>query len=402
MITISPPSRKTAIFYQQAQGLNREGGVVKSRAFTTEGGRTVVLDYLKVREEEAVYVKAERLKELVTRIFERLGVPQEDAAIAADVLVLADLRGVDSHGVSNYMERTYVPGLKDGRINPRPRIRIVRETPATALMDGDSGLGLVVGYRAMELAIRKAKEVGGAFVAVRNSRHFGMAGYYPMMALQHDMIGIAMTNAAPRTLPTFGKEPMVGTNPLSLAAPAGEEPAFVLDMATSTVAVGKVLIAARLGVPIPLGWATDEEGNPTTDSQLASRTLKMLPLGGSRELGGHKGYGLGVMVDILCGVLSGEGYGATLPRGRASHFFAAIDIAAFRPVEEFKRMMDEMIRALRNSAKAPGQDRIYVAGEPEYEIFQERRVKGIPLHRDVVDYLEGLSREMGLEYSLLG
>ena len=357
----------------------------------------MALEELKVKGEDAVLVGHQALKVLVARIFERLGVAPEDARIAADVLVLADLRGVESHGVQNYMKMIYVPGLTEGTINPRPNVRVVRETPATALVDGDRGLGHVVAYRAMELAIRKAGEVGVGFVTVTNSTHFGMAGYYAMMALQHDMVGIAMTNAPPRVLPTFGREVMLGTNPIAVAAPCGRERPFVFDAATSTVAAGKVYVAQRLGVPIPLGWATDEAGNPTGDAAEAARHLKLLPLGGTREQGSHKGYALALVVDILCGVLSGAGFSAALQRPVAGHFFGALDVAAFRPVEEFKAMMDAMVRALHDTPPAPGHAGVLVPGDPEEETMAHRLREGIPLHRPVVEYLRSLARELGVE-----
>ena len=354
----------------------------------------MVLEEMQIKPEDAVRVSADLLRRLVSGIFQRLNVPSEDADIAADVLVTADLRGVDTHGVSNYIEMHYVPGLTSGRINARPNIHVVRETIATALVDGDGGLGHVVGYRAMELAMKKAKEAGAGFVTVTNSRHFGMAGYYPMMALEHDMIGLAMTSAGPRVVPTFGRQAMLGTNPLSVAAPTVEEPPFVLDMATSTVAVGKLLIAQRLGHSIPQGWALDEKGEPTTDADAALKTRNLLPLGGTRELGSHKGYGLAMVVDILCSVLSTLVHGTIMQQGEAAHFFGALDIGAFQPVDQFKQAMDTMIRDLHNSPKAEGHDRIYVAGEMEAETARERAANGIPLHKDVVRYLSDISREL--------
>ncbi len=359
----------------------------------------MVIDRLRVSKEAATFVTGDDLRRLVSGIFQRLGVPENDAGMAADVLVMADLRGVDSHGVSNYMELTYVQGLKNGLINPTPDVHIVRETPATALLDGDAGLGLVVGQRAMKVAIGKAREVGAAFVTVRNSRHCGMLAYYSMMALPHDMIGISMTNATPNVLPTFGRDSRVGTNPMSLAAPAGKEPPFVLDMATSTVAVGKVVIAKRLGVAIPEGWAIDAEGRPTTDPGIAREARRLLPLGGTREQGSHKGYGLSVMVDILSAVLSGASISANLARnGPAGHFFAAMRIDAFRPVEEFKAEMDAMLSGLRCVSPVEGEERVYYAGLIEHEAFQERTVNGIPLASEVVGYLRDLSRELGVPF----
>ena len=361
----------------------------------------MVIDNLRVSKETATLVTAENLRRLISDIFHRLGVPEEEARMAADVLVLADLRGVDSHGVSNYVEAIYVPGLKGGIINPTPKVHIVRETPATALIDGDEGLGMVVGQKAMKVAIDKAKEVGAAFVSVRNSRHFGMAAYYSMIALPHDMIGISMTNATANVLPTFGRESRLGTNPISLAAPAGKEPPFILDMATSAVAVGKIIIANRLGVPIPEGWAADAEGSPTTDPEVARQARRFLPLGGTREQGSHKGYSLAVMVDILTAVLSGATISANLARDRSiGHFFAAIRIDAFRPKEEFKADIDAMLQGLKTTPPVEGEERVYYAGLIEHETLQERTANGIPLASQVADYLRSISKELGVGSSI--
>ncbi|MBI4233010.1 MAG: Ldh family oxidoreductase [Chloroflexi bacterium] len=346
-------------------------------------------------------VSGEKLKALVSQVFQKLGVPKQDADTAADVLVLADLRGVDSHGVSNYVQSIYVPGLTERRMNPRPSIQVVRETPVTALVDGDSGLGLVVGVRAMELAIRKAQAAGVGFVTVRNSRHYGMAQYYSLMALPHDMVGLSMTNATPIVTPTFGREPRYGTNPLSVAVPAGQEPPFVLDMATSTVAMGKVILAERMGVPLPLGWAADAQGTPTTDAVAAREARRLLPLGGTREQGSHKGYGLALVVDILSGILSGVGGGPMVQSGSpVGHFFGALRVDAFRPVGEFKAMMDAYLREMKSTPPAPGQERVYYAGLMEYEMEQHRRRHGIPLHPQVVAYLRGLCGELGVPAAL--
>lgn len=345
---------------------------------------------------DAVRVSSDLLNRMVSAIFQKLNVPPQDASIAADVLVAADLRGVDTHGVSNYIEKIYVPGLRGGTVNPVPNIRAVRETPATALVDGDGGLGHVAGYRAMNLAIQKAKQTGVGFVTVANTRHFGIAGYYSMMALEHDLIGLAMTNGRPLVVPTFGSRPMLGTNPISVAVPTHAEQPFVLDMATSTVALGKLHLARRLQEPIPVGWALDDKGEPTTDPVAASKAQSLLPLGGTREMGGHKGYGLAVVVDILCGMLSSQIYGSILGQGEATHFLGAVDIGAFQPVGEFKEAMDGMIQALHNAPKAQGHDRIYVAGEIEAETVKERAARGIPLHKDVVSYLNDLSHQLGV------
>jgi LDH2 family malate/lactate/ureidoglycolate dehydrogenase len=351
---------------------------------------------------DGMRVDPQKLRDFVSLVFQGLGVPKADAAIAARVLVMADLRGVESHGVVRVSPHNwYVKALRDGSINPGPDIRIVETTPASAVVEGDGGLGMVVGQRAAELAIDRARETGVGFVAVRNSRHFGMAAYYAMLPLSHDMIGISMTNAGRQVVPTFGREAKYGTNPISLAAPAGEEPPFVLDMATTTAAAGKLEIAARLGEAIPLGWALDKEARPTRDPREAQRARRLLPLGGTREGGSHKGYGLAIMIEILCGVLSGSVTALSPPHlGLRGHLFGAIDIASFRSVETFKQDMDQLLRELKATALSQGQDRVFVAGEIEHETAQERAANGIPLHVSVINGLRELSEQLEIPYEL--
>jgi len=356
-------------------------------------------------------VRPEALKAFCTEVFEKLGVEPHDAQIASDVLVSADLRGVDSHGVAR-LSRYYVRFLRQRIVPPRFETKIVHETPTTATMDGGAGLGLVVGCRAMELAIRKARENYVGFVAVRNSTHYGMAAYYAMMALQHDMIGISTTNAKAVVLPTFGRRSMMGTNPISIAAPAGRERPFVLDMATSVVPQGKLEVYERLGKPIPLGWVTDENGQPTTNVSLALKNLierkggGLLPLGGiGEEMGGHKGYGLALAVDIFTAMLSGaacsaltdptDDAGRPLP-SNLGHFFGAMRIDGFRPMSEFKDSMDDLIQRLRNSPKQEGASRIYIHGEKEFEMSEQRKREGIPLNHKVVLDLQNVANELGL------
>jgi L-2-hydroxycarboxylate dehydrogenase (NAD+) len=365
-------------------------------------------------DETGIRIQAEPLKAFCRGVFEKLDVPPEDAEITADNLVSADLRGIGSHGVARL--RRYVNGLRDGVMVARPNIEIVHESATTALIDGGGGLGQPVSGRAMRLVIKKSKEVGAAFVAVRNSNHYGIAGYYAMMALREDMIGISMTNAAVLVVPTFGRNAMLGTNPISIAAPAGKERAFVLDMATSTVPRGKLEVYDRREKPLPLGWATDEHGVPTENAgavlknMLARAGGGLLPLGGAGELmGGHKGYGLALLVDVLCGVLPGAGYANTIypktPDGKplpanVGHFFGALRVDAFRPLDEFKATMDDLIRRLKNSPKTEGQDRIYIHGEKEFEMEQERKVKGVVLHPKVVSDMKAIADEVGVVYSL--
>lgn len=353
--------------------------------------------------EPFVRIGADTMGACVAHAFECLQVPRNDAMIAADVLVRADLRGVESHGINSLFR--YVDGLRSGRINPSPQIATVRESPSTAVVDGDGGMGLVVGVRAMEMCMAKAEEEGLAVVAVRRSRHFGMASYYSLMCLPRDMIGLSLTNnAGTCVVPTFGRESMFSTNPISITAPACDEPPFELDMATSVIAGSKIPLALAKGEKIPFGCALDVKGQPTDDPKLALDALKLLPLGGSRELGSHKGYGLAVAVDILTGVLAGGMYGNLAKRNppadeklvvSSSHFFAALRIDLFRPADEFKAAMDDMLRALKGSEKATGHDRIYTPGEMEFETEQDRLKHGIPYHPVFVQRLRDLASEFG-------
>jgi L-2-hydroxycarboxylate dehydrogenase (NAD+) len=357
-------------------------------------------------------VQAEALKAFCRQIFEKLGVSAEDAQIAAEVLVASDLRGIESHGVAR-LRRFYVNRIREGAVPPRPQVRIVHETPVTAAIDGGGGLGHPTSYRAMKLAIEKAGSVGAGFVTVRNSNHFGIAGYYAMMALDRGCIGMAMTNGNRWVVPTFGRDPMLGTNPIAVAAPSDRERPFVLDMATSSAAVGKVEIADRLGKPIPLGWAIDKDGLLTTEPGPLLRDVRasigggMLPLGGGGELmGGHKGYGLAAWVDIFCGPLAGAAYadqifgleapGARRP-GILGHFFGAWQVEAFGPLDAFQAAMDDLQQRLKGSRKADGQDRIYVAGEKEFEEVERRQRDGIPLQDVVLEDLKALGSEIGVE-----
>jgi L-2-hydroxycarboxylate dehydrogenase (NAD+) len=359
-------------------------------------------------------VQPDVLRAFVQRVMRELDVTDEDAVITADVLVAADLRGVDSHGVARLAR--YVNGLKAEVMLARPNEEIVVETPTTATIDAGAGLGQPVSYRAMRLAMDKAKNLGCGFVTVRNSNHYGIAGYYAMMALEQDMIGLSMTNAAVLVVPTFARDAMYGTNPIAFAVPAGEERPFVLDMATSTVPRGKLEVYRRLEKAIPPGWATDERGLPTTD---VGRVLEnfvqrlgggLLPLGGSgEEFSGHKGYGLGVLVEILAAVLPGAAHltdvypknsqGGALP-ANLGHFFGAWRLDAFRRPEEFKSDMDGLMRRLKAAPLAEGADRIWIHGEKEFEAAARRREEGIPLNPKVKATLMQIASELGVAYDL--
>lgn len=356
---------------------------------------------------DAVLIGEKPLRTFCESVLRKLGVPDEDARITTDVLVVADLRGVDSHGVARLGR--YVKGLKDGSMKAKDESRIVKETKATALIDGGQSLGQVVGKRGMDLAIKKARDTAVGVVAVRNSNHYGIAGYYSLMALEHNLIGVSMTNAGPLVVPTFGRTSVLGTNPISLAAPAMDEKAFVLDMATSTVPRGKVEVYHRTGQPMPDGWAVDETGKSSKDPARVLNSLAnrlgggLLPLGGEGEdLGGHKGYGLALMVDVLTGVLSGAATGLRVyedeKRPDVGHFFMALDPAAFRPLDEFRRDMDRLARELKDSPKAQGQARIYVHGEKSFARTEKHRNEGVPLDPKVVDNLRKIGADLGIPW----
>lgn len=346
-------------------------------------------------------INHEKLTRFVQAAFEKLGVAGGDAQIAAEALVAADLRGVDTHGVIRFSPHAwYVKWLSEGSMTAKPNIRVISETPSTALLDGDRGMGMVVGHRAMELAIDKAQSCGIGMVGVRNSRHYGMSAQYAMQALAHDMIGIAMTNAGRQVVPTFGREARFGTNPMCFAVPADKELPFVLDMATTTAAAGKLELAARLEKSIPTGWALDEKAQATQDPRIAQQARRLLPLGGSRDNGSHKGYGLAVLVEILCGVLTGTVTALNADQDPRGHFFGAIRVDAFRPVAEFKKDMDRLIRELKSTPPIEGQRRVYVAGEIEFETAEERAERGIPLLPSVLKGLREVSEELGIAYNL--
>ena len=342
-----------------------------------------------------------KLRRFIVASFEKLGVPKNDAEIATNGLLMADLRGVDTHGVIRFNPHSwYVKWLSEGTMKAKPDIKIIHETGSSALLDGDRGIGMVIGHRAMELAIRKAKESGVGLVGVRNSRHFGMSANYAMQALPHDMIGIAMTNASRQVVPTFGREARFGTNPMCFAVPANKELPFVLDMATTTAAAGKLELAARLGKAVPLGWALDEGAQQTADPRTAQKARRLLPLGGSREGGSHKGYGLAIVVEILCGVLTGTMTALNADQDPRGHFFAAVRIDSFRPTAEFKQDMDRLLRELKSTPRLTGQERVYVAGEIEFETAQERAEHGIPLHSSVLEGLRAVSQQLSVPYDL--
>jgi len=352
---------------------------------------------------------AEYLQQFIKNVFLKMGSSEEDASLAAEVLISADLRGVDSHGVARL--GGYVRLWEMGRLNANPNVKIVHETPSTAVVDGDLGAGLVVAPKAMKIAIEKAKIAGTGWVAVKNSNHYGIAGYHSMMALEHDMIGWSMTNASPLVSPTFSKSKFLGTNPISVAIPADKQPPVVIDMATTPVANGKLEVLHRKGEDIPLGWAQDKDGNPSTDAEILKKGGAMLPLGSDREHGSHKGYCLGSLVDILSAVLPGANYGPWVPPfvsyipipenpvGEGiGHFMGAMRIDAFRPADEFKKHMDNWITTFKNGEPTHENQKVLVPGDPERELTAIRLKEGIHLLTPVIEDLKNIGNKLGLEF----
>jgi L-2-hydroxycarboxylate dehydrogenase (NAD+) len=351
----------------------------------------------------------EQLHRFSKEIFIKIGCNEDDALLATNVLLLADLRGIDSHGIARLSGYVRLWDVK--RVNATPQIQILHQTPSTATVDGDSGLGLVVAPKAMQIAIDKAKQVGTGWVSVQNSNHFGIAGYHAMMALQENMIGICMTNASPLVSPTFSIERLLGTNPICVAVPAGKQPAFVADLATTTAANGKLEILQRKSEVAPSGWIQDKEGKPSTDPHELKSGGALLPLGGDREHGSHKGYALGAVVDIFSAVLSGANYGPWVPPFPAyvpmptgmpgkgiGHFFGAMRVDAFRPADEFKEHMDKWIERFRAAKTAEGFDKVIIPGDPEREMEQERKANGIPLVDAVVEDLKNLAEKLQVTF----
>ena len=356
-----------------------------------------MLERFKPPADEQIRVPEQALRTTVAAIFEKMGETPEDAAVGADVLVTADLRGVETHGVSN-MLRAYVERYADGEMKPRADWRVVRESPSTATVDADTGLVTILGPRMMEMAIGKASAVGVGVVTVRNSGHSGAIGHHAMLAAERDMIGVTMTSGGAAMVPTFGAEPRFGTNPIAIAAPARTEAPFLFDVATSAVAGNKTALARRLGARVEPNWITDLSGKPVTDGRVMPELgdYFLLPFGGTRENGSHKGYGFAMMAEVMTALLAGAVPGMLPGTTGSSHHFAASDIAAFTDVDEFKDTMDEMLRALRTTRPAPGHDRVLYPGLPEREEEIDRRANGVPLHREVVQWFDDITAELSL------
>lgn len=354
---------------------------------------------------DLVRVNTKELEDFIKKVFLKLGVNEEDARVTANVMVRADRRGIESHGVARLQR--YINDIKRGVIKINAEIKTIVETPVSLVIDGGGGIGQVIGFKTMKRCIEKAKTNYICLAAVRNSNHFGIAGYYTLMALEENMIGLSFTNSAPLVVPTFGKDAVLGTNPISVGVPAGEEKPFLLDMATSTVPRGKVEVYARKGDAMPKTWATDEIGMPTTDAQrvldnLANRSGGgLLPIGGEgMENGGHKGYGLGTLVDILCGVFSNgavglDVYGKKDQPSEVAHFLGVINPAAFTGLEAIQDKLDYFIHMLKHSQKEENQCCIYVAGEMEY-IAENANAEFLELYKKVFDHLYNIGKKYDL------
>lgn len=351
----------------------------------------------------------QHLADFASHVFTKMGCPAGEAELATRVLLSADLRGIDSHGVARLSG--YVRLWQAKRINSKPGITIEHESPSTAVVNGDGGLGLVVAPKAMEIAIAKAQQCGTGWVAVKNSNHFGIAGYHAMMALQHDMIGIAMTNASPLVAPTFAVERLLGTNPICVAIPAHREPPFVADFATTTAANGKLEILQRKNATAPEGWIQKKDGSSSINPNELKDGGALLPLGSDREHGSHKGFCLGAWVDIFSAVLSGANYGPWVPPfvtflqppsnpvGEGiGHFFGAMRVDAFRPAQEFKNHMDNWIARFRGAKTIEGVDQMVIPGDPEREMETLRMAHGIPVNEKVVEDLKDLASRFELTF----
>ena len=356
------------------------------------------------------YIPFDLLEKFLVKILDKAGIPSDDAKIVADVILQADKLGFDSHGV-NRVKNIYLDRIKEGILNPVTNFEIVRESPATAVVDGHNGMGQVIGFKSMNLAIGKAKRYGMGMVAVRNSTHYGIAGYYSLMAVRENMIGITGTNARPSIAPTFGVENMLGTNPMTFGMPSDEDFPFLLDCATSIIQRGKVELYARLGKELPKGLVIDKNGKSETNSVQVLKDLieghaALTPLGGiGEETGGYKGYGYSTVVEILSAALQQGAYmkmltgmkdGKKVPYS-LGHFFIAIDINAFTEPEDFKKTTGNILRELRASRKMPGHDRIYTAGEKEHDTWLDRKNRGVPFGNALLEEFRGLCKSYGME-----
>ena len=355
----------------------------------------------------------EYLRAFTEKVFLKMGCNAEDALVITDVFLAAELRGLSSHGMIRIKD--YFQLWQAKRINVNPRVRIVHETPSTAVMDGDGAIGMVAASKSMKIAIEKARQCGTGWVSTKGSNHFGIAGYYAMMALEHDMIGITMTNANPLVAPTFSLSKLLGTNPLAVAIPAGKYPPFVADFSTTPIARGKLAVSAKKGEKVPLGYVQDKDGNPSDDPDILTRGGSMLTLGGDYQHGGHKGYCMSAVVDIFSAVLSGANFGPFVPPSVAylpvldkkvgegtGHFFGAMRIDAFQPAENFKAKMDEWIETFKNAKVAPGYDAVIIPGEPERIKEAKIRKEGINVILPIAIEMKEIADILGIDFRVNG
>jgi L-2-hydroxycarboxylate dehydrogenase (NAD+) len=349
------------------------------------------------------------LKEFTVNVFVKMGCSAKDAETAANVFLAAELRGLSSHGMIRLKDYYQLWNAK--RINVSPNVRIVHETPSTAVVDGDNGIGMIPATRSMEIAIEKAKVAGTGWVSTKNSNHYGIAGYYAMMALKHDMIGICMTNANPLVAPTFSISRLLGTNPIAVAIPAGSQPPFVADFATTPIARGKLAVSAKKGEKVPFGYVQDKNGVPSDEPDILKEGGSMLTLGGDREHGSHKGYCLASIVDIFSAVLSGANFGPFVPPSVAylpvldkrvgegtGHFFGAMRIDAFQEASVFKNRMDQWIETFRNAESIKGQPAVLIPGDIERDLEEKLMKEGIHIIPGVIDDLKEIGGKLGIEF----
>mgnify|MGYP005726284281 CR=1 FL=1 len=357
-----------------------------------------MLERFKVPEDIAVRVDQAVMRKAVEDIFMAFDMPEEDAKASADVLIYADIRGIDSHGVSNMM-RAYVAGFRAEAINPKPTTKTTTDVGGAISVDCDNGLGLAQSRRFMAETIERAKQSGVAAMTAYNGQHYGPSAYYAHMALDHDMVGISMTAGGVLVAPTQGAEPLLGLNPIGIAAPSEKEVPFIFDASMSSVAGNKIQLLRRVGGNVVPGWVTDADGAPVMDESPVPDGFMMLPLGGTREIGSHKGFGLSMMVEILCTMLAGTG-GGPFRRDGVGHFFMAFNVGAFCDVSTFKADMDQYLRGLLDCKPAPGETRVVYPGIPEHEAEIERREKGIPYHPEVLEWFKKTLAELDLTHDL--
>ncbi len=351
------------------------------------------------------------LKDFTTEVFIKMGCSEKDASLATDVFIAAELRGLSSHGMIRIKD--YFQLWQAKRINVKPMIKIVHESPSTAVVDGDGGIGMIPASFAMHLAMEKAEKAGSGWVSVRNSNHFGIAGYYAMMALEREMIGMAMTNANPLVAPTFSLSRLLGTNPLAVAIPAGKRDPFVADFSTTPIARGKLAVSAKKGEKVPFGYVQDKEGNPSDDPDILKEGGSMLTLGGDYEHGSHKGYCMSAIVDIFSAVLSGANFGPFVPPSVAylpvlekkvgegtGHFFGAMRIDAFQPADAFKSKMDEWIDTFKNAKVVSGQEEVLIPGELERRKEEKIKREGIHLLKPIAMELKEIADFLKIDFEL--